>query len=459
MEYIDSGLGVLSIGLNILLFKNLLDTYENRIKNNKEIIISTLKLITAYIVLVNILKYLVLNRIDKLSYLAITIDLNNIIIIPIVMFFCKKNYNLKLLKSFIFILIYKNIFVLLRQTIYWTNVFIAILIGYGGENYPTKLAYTLDNFLFCVILLLLNIVLNKYRKKLRYKKYIISILMIIFLIVPMYMYIFMSKHIDFYQVKFKNSNYNEIWSLIGVVAYKNTIPSLIIVIILLVFTIIKVKESISIEKEKIIIEEKVKAQCSYYEKLKETQERTRHLYHDMKNHLICMNSINESKNSKKYRESIEKELEKIDCLYDTKNDILNIILKEKKDVCINNDIDFFVDINFEKCQFISIIDVCSIFSNILDNAIEASLKVKDNNRYIKIRGNIVKNYFVLKCKNSKVNLLKRNGNKIISGKKDKYLHGIGLKSVESSLKKYNGEFIFYDYDYEFEINIYIPIEN
>ena len=81
---------------------------------------------------------------------------------------------------------------------------------------------------------------------------------------------------------------------------------------------------------------------------------------------------------------LQKEIEKIEYIYNTKNDILDIILKEKSNVCIDNNINFFADINFEKCNFIQMIDVCSIFLNILDNAIEACLKIKDNERKISI---------------------------------------------------------------------------
>lgn len=61
--------------------------------------------------------------------------------------------------------------------------------------------------------------------------------------------------------------------------------------------------------------------------------------------------------------------------------------------------------------------------------------------------------------NSKINDIKIDDNKIISIKKDKNFHGIGLKSVENSLSKYNGEFRFKDLSDEFELDIYIPIES
>lgn len=130
---------------------------------------------------------------------------------------------------------------------------------------------------------------------------------------------------------------------------------------------------------------------------------------------------------------------------------------KKKAKCNENNISFSCDINFSKCSFIEMTDVCSIFSNILDNAIEACNKINNDEKYIKIRGTVVKSYYVIRCENSKINKVKIKNNKIITSKKDKFIHGIGLKSVKSSLKKYDGELEIEDFEGEFLLQIYIPI--
>ena len=103
-------------------------------------------------------------------------------------------------------------------------------------------------------------------------------------------------------------------------------------------------------------------------------------------------------------------------------------------------------------------DVCSIFSNILDNAIEACNKTYMDKKYIKIRGTLVKSYYVIRCENSKTNKLEIKNSKIITSKKDKFIHGIGLKSVKSSIKKYNGDLEIEDFKNKFLLQIYIPID-
>ena len=107
-----------------------------------------------------------------------------------------------------------------------------------------------------------------------------SILAVIFLVTFIYIYNFIDKYIWLHGVEFENSIYKEIWSLMDSFLYQNIIPSLVVVVILLIFTIKKIKESISLEKKKAVIEEKIRAKYNYYEKIKENQDRTKQLYHD-----------------------------------------------------------------------------------------------------------------------------------------------------------------------------------
>ena len=200
-------------------------------------------------------------------------------------------------------------------------------------------------------------------------------------------------------------------------------------------------------------------QYNYYLNLQEAQNKVKRLYHDMSNHMMCIKSMSSKKKDvNQYIDEVSKELNGIKEIYNTGNMILDIVLNEKQVDCNENNINLFCDINFSKCNFIEMIDVCSIFSNILDNAIEACNKIKNDEKYIKIRGTFVKSYYVIRCENSKVNKVKIKNNRIISSKKDKFIHGIGLKSVKSSLKKYDGELEIEDFEDKFLVQIYIPID-
>ncbi len=160
-----------------------------------------------------------------------------------------------------------------------------------------------------------------------------------------------------------------------------------------------------------------------------------------------------------YIEDISNQIYSCNYNFDSKNMVLDIILSEKKYICDKNKIDFLVDINFDKCNFMDMVDICSIFSNILDNAIEAcnKIKSKDKDKKITLKGTVINDFFVIKCINTKENDVLLSGDNIITDKKDKDLHGIGINSVKSSLKKYDGSVEFKFEEDEFTVVICIPI--
>ncbi|WP_373600140.1 ATP-binding protein [Paraclostridium bifermentans] len=228
-----------------------------------------------------------------------------------------------------------------------------------------------------------------------------------------------------------------------------------IILLIVVFKAIKDNKE---KNEENLLKEKIDMQYKYYLNLQETQNKVKRLYHDMSNHMMCIKTMSsEQEDLNNYIDSISKGLNEFKEIYNTGNMILDIILNEKQAKCNENNINLKCDVNFSKCSFIEMTDICSIFSNILDNAIEACNKIEGCEKYINLRGTVVKSYYVIRCENSKINKVKMINNKIITSKKDKFIHGIGLKSVKSSLKKYDGELEINDFEDRFLAQIYIPI--
>ncbi len=228
---------------------------------------------------------------------------------------------------------------------------------------------------------------------------------------------------------------------------------------LLLMIVFKIIKDIKEKSEERLLKEKIDMQYKYYLNLQESQNKVKKLYHDINNHIFCMKNLSYNKEDvNKYIDEMSKELNQFKEIHNTGNMILDIILNEKQNICNENNIDLTCDVNFSKCNFIEMTDVCSIFSNILDNAIEACNKNYMDKKYIKIRGTLVKSYYVIRCENSKTNKLEIKNSKIITSKKDKFIHGIGLKSVKSSLEKYNGDLEIEDFKNKFLLQIYIPID-
>lgn len=220
----------------------------------------------------------------------------------------------------------------------------------------------------------------------------------------------------------------------------------------------KIRKDSRLLAQKDMAKNNLEMQYKYYMNIKENQDKIRQLHHDMKNHIICMRKLNQNGyDNEVYIQSIDKNIKSYENTFDTGNVLLDIILNEKKQICNNKNIKFSSSINFTKCDFIDSEDICSIFSNILDNAIEACTKINGSNKFISIEGKIVEKFFILKVENSKVNRINFKNNKVITDKNNKFTHGLGLSSIKSSVKKYNGETVINYTDDRFIIKILIPL--
>jgi hypothetical protein len=131
-------------------------------------------------------------------------------------------------------------------------------------------------------------------------------------------------------------------------------------------------------------------------------------------------------------------------VYETKNVILDVLLTEKKEICDANNIELYVDIDFSKCLFVDITDVCCIFSNMIDASIEECKKIKGRHRTktIKISGNVVNKFYVIKCEYPEFNIVVYDKDTIITDDQDETSkRGIIINSMKKSIKKYHGEMV------------------
>jgi hypothetical protein len=141
-------------------------------------------------------------------------------------------------------------------------------------------------------------------------------------------------------------------------------------------------------------------------------------------------------NQYKHYLSLEKAQFGLETLFDTQNNVLDLILTEKKFICDENDIELCVNIDFSQCYFLEVIDICNLFSNMLDRAINTECKSKKNLKKITISGKIINNFFVIKCTNSAEYL--KIVKDIDRDDQETFSHEIGVNSINRTIEKYNG---------------------
>lgn len=382
------------------------------------------------------------------------------ILIPIILLLfliSKIIYEINIKKSFINSVMYSLVYILIECIIFW--------ILSMSTNYLSEGMGVLNLGINSLIIFVGVYFFDKLEKLYNKNKYFlyIGLTIIINIFIIIFVNISTKKISDLYSIVMKNDvEYNNIVNTIKVVGFMESVFPYILTIINIILIFIFIN-SIKSEKEKAkmqFVNEKLDMQYKYYLMVKESQEKMKQVYHDMNNHMKNIKYLKDgNKDVDKYINNIENEVQSSKNIYNSENVLLDIILHEKSKDCIKNNINFSVGVDFSKCEFIERIDISSIFSNLIDNGIEACNKIdNDMEKYITIKSTFIKGYFVVRCENSKINKVLFKDNKIFTSKKDKFLHGIGLESIKSSIKKYNGELKVKDSEYSFLVSIYIPVE-
>ena len=177
-----------------------------------------------------------------------------------------------------------------------------------------------------------------------------------------------------------------------------------------------------------------------YKTLNEKYEHSRIMNHDFREHLNVLKTLisEDIQKAQEYVGKIEKECEDSKIEKYSDNNILNILLIRKKKECEENGIKLNITSTNPKLDFIDGMDTVAIFSNLINNAIEACSDSARKDIFIDLY--TVNNAFsVIKVENyaDKEPIVVEG--MLRSGKDDGNSHGIGIKSINNSLSKYDGK--------------------
>lgn len=286
------------------------------------------------------------------------------------------------------------------------------------------------------IIILINYILNSFNISRKFKVYILTkIQALIISILPLFSLVTMVI-LDygirrFVNVHIKVSLFLLITSVCAI--FYN------IVVIILIDKLILNREYIKINE---MSQAQLLTQFNHYKTIVEKTEQTRKLKHDMKNHIMCIRTLiqnNEMEKAKGLLNDIENNLHCLSLEINSGNSIVDAIINEKIKESRRLEIKFdFLGV-LPKEDFINPFDISTIFSNALDNAIEAAKECKEEDRFIKTSISLQGNCLLISFINSVQHNIKISGQEISSTKDDKDRHGFGLQNIYDSVKKYDGE--------------------
>lgn len=194
------------------------------------------------------------------------------------------------------------------------------------------------------------------------------------------------------------------------------------------------------ERQLNILESKNLMQYNYYKQKLDSELEIRKMYHDLKNNMLILKKATLNTSSEIY-DKILNDLQKMGDFIHTGNEMLNVILYEKLKTAEANNIDFKIMVDYYNCNILPDIEICTLFGNLIDNAIEACSRMKKSSeRYILLKTKVIENKLIIYISNSmdKKPVIGNGHQNFITSKTDKKMHGIGLKSVRSVIESHNG---------------------
>ena len=181
--------------------------------------------------------------------------------------------------------------------------------------------------------------------------------------------------------------------------------------------------------------------------------------HDYHNHIQTMKayrSLGENDKIDGYLNSLESDLTSVDTLIKSGNVMVDAILNSKLSLAKNQNISINAKAVVPKNISIAEIDLCVIIGNLLDNAIEACLRVnKTEQRFIRVYMDMKRKALYISVTNSSGGETRKKGSHYISGKGEN--HGFGLMRVDKIVDKYNGYIKRNDEDGAFTSEIMLPL--
>lgn len=199
----------------------------------------------------------------------------------------------------------------------------------------------------------------------------------------------------------------------------------------------------------------------YLENVENNYQRTRELWHDLKNHINLLNMLLSEQKYEQMAEYLKVFGEDVDSLtlpVKSGNIIVDALLEDK----IARARKEGVEVSLSLCNltglFLKPDEICGLFGNLLDNALEANRQVQEG-KSLEIDCREQGETYYIKVKNAAAGRAKEQGGILQTTKADRLNrvgHGLGLRSVERIVHGCGGELVVDSREREFTVVVRLP---
>lgn len=199
------------------------------------------------------------------------------------------------------------------------------------------------------------------------------------------------------------------------------------------------------KEENLLKDDYLRLSKQHYETLLKNTQEIRSLRHDMQSHVNALSYFSKEKDWEKlqaYIEEVNENAQKVrpytvNVNHGFINAILEDSLSKEPEIAFSCDGKIPADIQIDD------FDLCTIFSNLIRNAVEACNRLPEGaKKWIHLDLYMLQDNLYIRMENpvmSEINVQKLEGN---TSKEDKKNHGFGIYNLKNAVEKYHGEVSF-----------------
>jgi hypothetical protein len=211
------------------------------------------------------------------------------------------------------------------------------------------------------------------------------------------------------------------------------------------------------EKENALLRQQADMQMTVYKDLQSRYDYSMKIVHDAKKHVAALEGLIQSdhmQEAERFRTELYQQLNKMYPTFHHENQLLAVIVNHALQKAEKKNIQLKLQIENTDLSFISDMDLTTIVSNILDNALEAVDELPKENRKVLFIIEEKMGCILFHSENAYAKLNKTASKKYVSTKEGHM--GVGLVNIESSVKQYDGIFTIDVQNKKFIVLITIP---